>query len=118
MSLCDAHTANCWAREEEAIARQEDEAEHNHWEQVMTEVEAWASDWECFADLDLVSPNEKAQILSYTKRLREWLDEHSEFWKWQTSARNLPAEPFLPSQKNTPVYPEMKPTKNDADIPL
>ena len=118
MSLCDAHTANCWAREEEAIARQEEESERRHWEQVMTEVETWASDWEDFADLDTVSANERAQVLAFVERLREWLDDRSEIFMWQTTHEPLPVEPFLPAQQNTPVYPETPSPKTPADIPL
>jgi hypothetical protein len=118
MGLCDAHTANCWASEERAYARQAEESEHDHWEQVMSEVLTWTEDWECFADLDLTTPNEKAQILDFTKRLRGWLDEHGEFWKWQASAEDLPREPFLPSQQNTPVYPEAQTADSNKEIPL
>jgi hypothetical protein len=116
MGICDAHTANCWAAHEAAHAQQAVEDEHEHWEQTMTKVFTWAEDWECFAELDIVSPNEKAQILDFVKRLEAWLTAHGEFWLWQASIEDLPREPFLPSQQNTPVFPEDEPAPPRVEI--
>ena len=117
MGLCDAHTANCFGHYEATWRYSDELYERKDWNKVMDQVEAWTSDWECFADLDMVSPNEKAQILDFTKRLRAWLDSHSEFFMWKTSNEDLPAEPFLPSQQNTPVYPDDQPANTNEEIP-